>query len=53
MASAISDNISSQAYCLGNRRGYLGLLSKEMAYRIVWIPENYDFWVDYTIFRLD
>ena len=53
MASAISDNISSQAYCCGNRRGYLGLFSKEKGYRIVWIPENYDFWVDYTTFRLD
>lgn len=53
MASAISDNISSQAYCRGNRRGYLGLFSKEMAYRIVWIPENYDFWVDLTTSRLD
>ena len=53
MASAISDIISSQAYCRGNRRGYLGLISKEMAYRIVWIPENYDFWVDLTTSRLD
>lgn len=53
MASAISDNISSQAYCCGNRRGYLGLFSKEMPYKIVWIPENYDFWVDLTTSTLD
>ena len=53
MASAIPGNISSQAYYRGNRRGYLGLFPKEMAYRIVWIPENYDFWVDLTTSRLD
>ena len=53
MASAMYDNISSWAYCRGNMRGYLGLFSKEMAYRIVWIAATYDFWVDFTKFRLD
>ena len=53
MASAMSDNISSLACCRGNRRGYLGLFPKEIAYRIVWIPGNYDFWVDLTTSRLD